>query len=162
MDECDACEEHAGSTDWVLSDKEPELAELGMEALGSRRGVLPETAPTPFPASIINLQNAPNVPPPAGLADDSAPCKTPRPSATWRVSGTQANARAAMEVSANLANQFGARAVELRKAELAAKLAKEKPRSSRRRMAPARSTMLSAGGRHSGRSTPWLAPARPR
>jgi hypothetical protein len=42
------------------------------------------------------------------------------------LAGTQANARAAMEAAANLANQFGARAAELKKAEMAAKLAKEK------------------------------------
>jgi hypothetical protein len=40
--------------------------------------------------------------------------------------GTQANARAAMEAAASLASEFGTKAVELRKAELASKVANEK------------------------------------
>lgn len=127
MDECEACEEHAGSTDWVLSDKEPELADLNMDALASRRATLPEATPTPFPGSIINLQNAPNVPPPSGFSDILNAVQNGQAFRDMAgLAGTQANARAAMESAANLANEFGSRAVELRKAELAAKQAKEK------------------------------------
>jgi hypothetical protein len=127
MDECEACEEHFGSTEWVLSDDEPELAELGADAIRSRRAVLPEAAPSQLPTSIINLQNAPNVPAPAGLADVLGAVQNANAFRDMAgLAGTQANARAAMEAAANLANQFGARAVELRKAEMSAKLAKEK------------------------------------
>lgn len=127
MDECEACEEHAGSTDWVLSDKEPELADLNMDALASRRATLPEATPTPFPGSIINLQNAPNAPPPSGFSDILNAVQNGQAFRDMAgLAGTQANARAAMESAANLANEFGSRAVELRKAELAAKQAKEK------------------------------------
>jgi len=127
MDECEACEEHSGSTDWVLTDKEPELAELTMAALASRRATPPEAVPSQFPASIINLQNVPNVPPPSGFGDVLSAVQNAQAFRDMAgLAGTQANARAAMETAASMATQFAAKAVELRKAELAAKLAKEK------------------------------------
>lgn len=119
MDECMACEEHNGSTDWVLSDNEPELEALGPDAL-RRRATLPDASPTDLPSSIINLQNAPNVPPPSGLAGVLGAVQN---AGAFRdmagLEGTQANARAAMETAANLATQFGSQAADLRKAEMA-------------------------------------------
>lgn len=127
MDECEALEEHFGSTDWVLSDNEPELAELAPELLLSRRADLPDVKPTEFPSSIINLQNAANPPAPSGLTDALNAVQNPGAFRDMAgLAGTQANARAAMETAANLATQFGAKAVDLRKAELAAKIANKK------------------------------------
>lgn len=127
MDECEACEEHEGDTDWVREDREPELEELGAEAIASRRAELPDTEPTQLPTTIINLQNAPNVPAPAGLAGILNAVTTADAFRDMAgLAGTQANARAAMETAASLATQFAAKAIELRKEELAAKLAQEK------------------------------------
>lgn len=127
LDDCEACEEHFGSTEWILSDKEPELAALDPGLLASRRAATPELTPTPLPTSIINLQNAPNVPAPSGFAgafDAITNANAFRDMAG--LAGTQANAKAAMESAASLAQQFGTQAAEIRKAEIAAKIAKEK------------------------------------
>ena len=127
MDDCVACEEHFGSTDWILSDEEPELAELGPESLRSRRADLPSLEPSELPASIINLQNAADVPAPSGLADVLAAVQNAEAFRDMAgLEGTQANARAALEAAASLATQFGTKAVELRKAQMAARLAQEK------------------------------------
>lgn len=127
LDDCEACEEHFGSTEWILGDKEPELAALDPSLLGSRRSAPPDLKPSELPASIINLQNAPNVPAPSGFAgalDALANADSFRDMAG--LAGTQANAKAAMESAAELANTFGTQAAEIRKAEIAAKVAKDK------------------------------------
>lgn len=66
MDKCEACEEHHGSTDWVLTNDEPELEALA-DQLGTRRQAPADLTPTQMPESIINLQNAPAAPAPTGL-----------------------------------------------------------------------------------------------
>jgi hypothetical protein len=127
LDDCPACEEHFGSTEWVLSDKEPELADLDPSMLASRRAATPNLAPSEMPASIISLQNAPSAPPPSGFAgifDALTRADSFRDMAG--LEGTQANARAAMESAAELASTFGTQAAEIRKAEIAARVAKEK------------------------------------
>lgn len=58
LDECPACEEHFGSTDWVLSDRDPELTQLTGADLASRRAGAPAGSlePSAMPATLINLQ----------------------------------------------------------------------------------------------------------
>jgi hypothetical protein len=68
MDECLAFEEHKGDIDWVLDDPDPELGDLDLALLASRRADPESTTPSPLPSTIINLQNAPTAPDPSGLA----------------------------------------------------------------------------------------------
>lgn len=127
LDDCPACEEHFGSTEWVLSDKEPELADLDPSMLASRRASAPDLTPSAMPASIINLQAAPNAPAPSGFAGVfDALTKADAFRDMAGLEGTQANARAAMESAAELASTFVTQAAEIRKAEIAARVAKEK------------------------------------
>ena len=127
MDDCEACEEHFGSTEWILTDKEPELAALDPSMLSSRRAAAPELKPSQLPTSIINLQNAATPPAPSGFAGVyDALTKADVFGDMTGLAGTQANARAAMESAAQLATSFGTQAAEIRKAEIAAKVAKEK------------------------------------
>ena len=109
MDDCEACEEHFGSTDWVLSDKEPELAEFPDSFFDSRKSVTPaNTDASQMPAAIINLQNAPAAPDPAGFGNV---LNTLGSSNSFRdqagLAGTQENARHALEQAAGLATSFG-------------------------------------------------------
>ncbi|MBD1261992.1 hypothetical protein HZY62_15425 [Maribacter polysiphoniae] len=127
LDDCEACEEHFGSTEWILDDKEQELASLDPSMLSSRRSVIPDLTPSQMPASIINLQNAPNVPAPSGLSGTlDAITKAGVFGDMAGLEGTQANSKAAMDSAAQLATTFGAQAAEIRKQEIAAKVAKEK------------------------------------
>lgn len=127
LDDCEACEEHFGSTEWILDDKEPGLAALDPSMLSSRRVGAPDLAPSQMPASIINLQNAPNAPQPSGVAGVLSSVTS---ADSFRdmagLAGTQANSRAAMDTAAQLATTFGTQAAEIRKQEIAAKLAKER------------------------------------
>lgn len=127
MDDCNACEEHFGGTEWILGDQEPELAELSPGLLASRRASTPDVTPTDLPGSIINLQNAPNVPAPSGFGGALGLLGN---AGAFRdmagLAGTQANAKAAMETAAELATSFGNQAAEIRKAEIASKVAQEK------------------------------------
>ena len=129
MDKCNACEEHFGSVDWVLSDKDPEL-ELIADQLGTRRTTPEGLTPTPLPAPIIALQNAPNAPDPQGLAGILGAVTN---AGAFRdmagLAGTQANAAAAMTTAASLATNFGnqAAALELeRRKQAAAELDKQR------------------------------------
>lgn len=127
MDECEACEEHMGSTDWVLNDKDPELEDLLPAAFAQRRAEAQGLSPTEFQAPIINLQNAPQAPEPTGLEGVlGAVTKGDSFRDMAGLAGTQANARAAMETAASLATEFGSKAVDLRKAELGTKNAHQK------------------------------------
>lgn len=127
MDKCVACEEHFGSVDWVLSDKEPELTELGPEEFRSRRTEPGELKPTEFQAPIINLQNAPTAPEVSGLKEIlNAVTKSDAFRDMAGLAGTQASARAAMETAASLAKEFGSKAIDLEKAKLGTAKANEK------------------------------------
>lgn len=127
MDRCVACEEHQGSLDWVLTQDEPELAELGEGLLASRRADTDGTQPTPFPGSIINFQNAPEAPPPTGLGSIlDAVTKGDSFRDMAGLAGTQANAMGALQAAAGLAESFGQKGLELRKAEMATKQAEQR------------------------------------
>jgi hypothetical protein len=127
LDDCEALEEHLGSTDWVLSDEEPELAELVPELLASRRAAGPDVAPTPFGTPIISLQNAASPPAPQGFTDVLGALQNPNAFRdTAGLAATQANALGAFTGAAELASGFAAKALDLKKAELAAKTANDK------------------------------------
>ncbi len=133
MDKCIACEEHMGSVDWVLTDKEPELETIGPVGLQTRRTEPTGITPTPFQAPIINLQNAPAAPAPTGLGSVLEAVTT---SSAFRdmanLAGTQANAAAAMQSAATLASDFGNKALELQKSKQATESAPQKLQNIRR------------------------------
>lgn len=113
MDKCNACEEHFGSVDWVLTDKDPEL-ELIADQLGTRRAAPEGLTPTPLPTPIIALQNAPAAPDPQGLAGVLGAVTTANAFRDMAgLAGTQANAAAAMTTAASLATNFGNQAAQL-------------------------------------------------
>ncbi len=120
MDECEALEEHFGNTDWVLSDKEPELADIDAALLATRRAEPQPTTPSAFPQTLINLQNAPEAPEPAGLADVLKAVTNPNAFRDMAgLAATQANAAAALQAAAGLATSFGAQAAALKLAQMA-------------------------------------------
>jgi len=119
MDTCIACEDHFGSTDWVLSDPEPGLESL-VDQLGSRRASPEGMTPTPLPETIIALQNAPAAPDPTGLGSI---LQAVTQSDAFRdmagLAGTQANAMGALTAAAGLAQGFGQLAVDFQKSKQA-------------------------------------------
>jgi len=127
MDECEAIEEHMGSIDWVLNDKDPELTELGIENLQSRRADTQNMTPTEFQTPIINLQNSPQAPEPTGLDNIiSAVTKSDSFRDMAGLAGTQANVATAMQAAANLANEFGSKVVDLQKSKQGTVMANQK------------------------------------
>jgi hypothetical protein len=126
MDSCNACEEHKGGTDWVLSDKDPELESL-VGLLGSRRAAPEGLTPSAMPETLINLQNAPAAPDPTGLAGILQAVTN---SGSFRdmagLAGTQANAMGGLTQAASLAQGFGQMAVDFQKAKQGTTDAKEK------------------------------------
>lgn len=121
MDECNACEEHGGTRDWVLEDPDPALADLPATLLQSRRAEPQNLQPTDFPETIINLQNAPAAPAPTGLQGALNAATT---SNAFRdmagLAGTQNLASKGLETAAGLATNFGQAALNLRLAEMEA------------------------------------------
>jgi hypothetical protein len=126
MDRCSACEEHYGGTDWVLSDKDPELESLANQ-FGTRRAAPEGMTPTELPDTIISLQNAPAAPDPTGLG---AILQAVTSSESFRdmagLAGTQANAMGALTQAASLAQGFGQMAVDFQKSKQATATAKQK------------------------------------
>ncbi|QEA38847.1 OmpA family protein [Pistricoccus aurantiacus] len=120
MDSCSACERHEGTTDWVLDNPEPELADLPASLLQSRRAAPVSTTPTQLPETIINLQNAPDAPQTAGLGDI---LRTVSSSGAFRdmagLAGTQENVRAGLQSATSLAAGFGNMAHQQAMARLA-------------------------------------------
>lgn len=121
MDPCLALEEHQGSVDWVLNDPDPELGTIDPSLMMSRRADVSSTlTPSQMPATIINLQNAPDAPAPTGLG---AALTAVGNGNAFRdmagLAGTQANAASAMQTAASLATNFGNQAAALQMAEMA-------------------------------------------
>jgi hypothetical protein len=112
MDECLALEEHRGTVDWVLDDKEPELGEIDPSLLTTRRAEPVGTTPSQMPSTLINLQNAP-----AGILNAVTNAGAFRDMAG--LAGTQAGAQAAMTAAAGLATNFGNQAAALEMARIA-------------------------------------------
>lgn len=123
MDECVALEEHYGNLDWVLNEQEPDLGTIDPSLLESRRAdSSTATTPTSLPATIINLQNAPDVPAPSGFSGVLNAVANPNAFRDMAgLVGTQGNAQAALNTAANLATNFGnqAQAAALELAKLA-------------------------------------------
>ena len=114
MDECLALEEHKGDLDWVLDDLEPALGDIDPSSLTSRNVPPAATTPTPFPSTIINLQNAPAAPDPSGLAGALGAVTNANAFRDMAgLPGTQAGAQAALTTAANLATNFGNQAAAL-------------------------------------------------
>lgn len=121
LDGCVAAEEHHGSFDWVFDNQEPELADLPGSILESRRAAPQGLAPTTLPDTIINLQNAPDAPSVSGLSDAFGAVQNGNAFRDMAgLSGTQANARAAMETASGLATSFGGMAVQTKLAQMQA------------------------------------------
>ncbi|MBI4312436.1 MAG: hypothetical protein HY681_11735 [Chloroflexi bacterium] len=126
-DPCQACEEHFGTTDWVLSDREPELETIGVEGLRTRRAEPPGVTPAPMGPTLINMPAVPEAPAPAGFADLLRAVTTANAFRDMAgLAQTQANAAAAMQQAATLASDFGSKAVEVRRAEGATQQAPQK------------------------------------
>jgi hypothetical protein len=128
MDECDACEEHYGSTDWILERDEIVPQELDSGLLASRRSEPANLVPTGMPDALINIQNAPTAPAPAGFQGVFSTLSNP---GNFRdmagLAGTQANAAASMQAAKDLATRFGSMAAKNMDANVAAiKRAKHK------------------------------------
>ncbi|HEY7410058.1 MAG TPA: hypothetical protein VII13_04925 [Vicinamibacteria bacterium] len=122
MDECSALEEHFGNTDWVLNDPDPELGTIAPELLVTRRAEPAGTQPTTLPGTIINLQNAPGMPAPQGLAGVLGAVTNPNAFRDMAgLAGTQQNAAAGFQAAATLASTFGQQAAALKLAESADK-----------------------------------------
>jgi hypothetical protein len=121
MDECLALEEHYGNLDWALADKDPELGTIDPSLLTSRRADQTlATTPTQLPASIINLQNAPDAPAPSGLQGVLNAVTNPNAFRDFAgLAATQANALAALNTAAGLATNFGNQAAALELAKTA-------------------------------------------
>lgn len=126
MDQCNACEEHFGSTDWVLADKDPELEALASQ-LGSRRAQPEGLDPSAMPETLINLQNVPAAPDPTGLAGILTAVSG---AGAFRdmagLAGTQANAMGALTQASAMAASFGQMAVDFQKSKQATADAKHK------------------------------------
>lgn len=126
MDKCEAVEEHHGSTDWVLTNGEPELEALA-DQLGTRRQAPADLTPTQMPQSIINLQNAPAAPDPAGLAGILQAVTANNAFRDMAgLAGTQSNAMGALNQAASLAQSFGQMAVDFQKSKQGTADAKQK------------------------------------
>ncbi len=124
MDPCESIEEHFGTRDWVLNDPDPELGSIDAALLGTRRAD-PSGAPAPtaLPATIINLQNAPDAPAPSGVQTILGTVGTAN---AFRdaagLAATQANALGALQSAAGLATSFGQHGAAIAAAELASKV----------------------------------------
>ncbi len=121
LDGCVAAEEHNGSFDWVFDNVEPELANLPDSIFDSRRAQPQNMTPTPFPTSIINLQNAPDAP---GVSGFDGVLGAVQNADAFRdmagLAGTQANVRAGLNAAAGLATSFGGMAFQGAMAQLQA------------------------------------------
>ncbi|WP_165767650.1 OmpA family protein [Psychrobacter sp. DAB_AL32B] len=119
MDECNACEEHAGTREWVLTNKEPELQDIDPSLLASRRSDPTGLAPSAMPETLINLQNAPAIPDPSGVGSIlSAVSKADAFRDMAGLAGTQQNALEGLKTAASLASNFGSMAFQMKLAEL--------------------------------------------
>ena len=105
MDECNACEEHQGSTDWVLTDELKELIPFQQANLASRRAEPQGLDPTPVDTQI----NFGTMPAPrqsdfgAALSAVSAPAFND----ITGLEGTQRMASDAARLASSQATQFG-------------------------------------------------------
>jgi hypothetical protein len=121
MDPCGALEEHYGNTDWPLAQPDIDPGTLAPELFASRRSNPdPTLEPSKMPATLINLQNAPAAPAPAGLQGVlDAVTKGDSFRDITGLAANQANALAALQAASSLATNFGNQAAGLELAKLA-------------------------------------------
>ena len=121
LDGCVAAEQHNGSFDWVFDNVEPELADFPADMFSSRRSEPAGLQPTPFPETIINLQNAPEAPGVNGL---SGVLSTVANAGSFRdmagLAGTQATLQGAISSASQLAGNFGNMALQQQLARIKA------------------------------------------
>lgn len=114
MGDCNACEEIDDTRFWRWEESPiDEPPALDMAAVASRRSEPNYGTPTPFPTPIVNIQNAPQAPDPAGVkAGLDAITKQTFADITG-LAGTQANAAAAFSKAMDTALAFGKEASQL-------------------------------------------------
>ncbi len=115
MGACDACEPIDDTRYWRwTTDGQLELPQILPIGTESRATTEPNLSPTPLPAPLVQIQNAPAVPDPFGLAPGFGLLSTPD---VFRdvtgLQGTQANAQAAFQASLSAASALGDQAARL-------------------------------------------------
>ena len=106
--ECNACEEIDDTRFWRWEESpidEPPV--LDMSALLSRRAEPTNLTPTPLPAPIVSIQNAPAAPDPVGIEAALGALTTQSFADITGLAGTQANAAAAYAKAMDTALAFG-------------------------------------------------------
>jgi hypothetical protein len=115
MGACEACETIDDTRYWRwTTDGQLELPQILPIGTESRAATEPNLTPTPLPAPLVQIQNAPAVPDPTGLAPAFGLLSTPD---LFRdvtgLQGTQANAQAAFQASLSAASALGDQAARL-------------------------------------------------
>ncbi|MGS2617826.1 poly(ethylene terephthalate) hydrolase family protein [Micromonospora sp. LZ34] len=112
---CNACESVDDTRYWRWStDGQLELPEISPVSTESRAGEEPDLTPTPLPAPLVQIQNAPAVPDPVGLrAAFELLSKPGLFQDVTGLEGTQRNAAAAFEASLSAAAALGDEAAKL-------------------------------------------------
>jgi hypothetical protein len=115
MGACNACETIDDTRYWRwTTDGQLELPAIASVATGSRATTEPDLTPTPLPAPLVSIQNAPAVPDPTGLAPAFGLLSTPNVfTDVTGLEGTQANAQAAFRTSLAAASALGDQAARL-------------------------------------------------
>ena len=113
--ECSACEAIDDTRYWRWSTEgllePPEILPVSTETRASDE---PDLTPTPLPTPLVSIQNAPEVPPPAGLGDAFGLLATKDLfTDITGLEGTQKNAMAAFEASMSAASALGTEASKL-------------------------------------------------
>jgi len=114
MGECNACEQIDESRFWRWEESpidEPPAIEPASTA--TRRAELPALTATPFPTPIVSIQNAPEIPGPAGVAAALDALGKQVFADITGLAGTQANAAAAYSKALDTALAFGKEASAL-------------------------------------------------
>jgi hypothetical protein len=112
---CDSCERIDDTRYWRWTDAgQLELPQILPVSTDSRASAEPDLTPTPLPAPLVQIQNAPAVPDPAGL--DATFQLLAKPGLFQDITGlagTQKNASAAFEASLSAASALGDEAAKL-------------------------------------------------
>ncbi|MCO8269652.1 hypothetical protein M1L60_03490 [Actinoplanes sp. TRM 88003] len=116
MGACNACERIDDSRFWRWEDYPlDEPPAIGPTSTDSRSDAPPDATPTPYPAPIVNVQNAPSAPDPSSLSTIAQLLGQESFRDLTGLTGTQANAAAAYKQNLESALAFGKEASELAK-----------------------------------------------
>lgn len=122
LGDCDGCEEIDDSRYWRWS-AEGMLEPPAIEPVGTESRTDGETAltPTPLPAPLVQIQNAPDLPAPFGLAEVFKVLARPDIfTDITGLEGTQRNARAAFDAALSAASSVASQAADLAKQNITA------------------------------------------